>query len=156
MLFIKLYFNFYRVHINHILREFKTHLSWFGISTSNNSHVSVRYFYVPRLQYGKYTDEYIQNNIITTSIDPLQLKHYDDLTDDLKFFEWTISDTHSIICPPSAACVLIIVSVTSKIKSKQNYKEQYQKSEIELSDSDTDNGLFVPEDEECKNNEEGN
>lgn len=155
MLFIKIYFNYYRIHISHVLREFKTHLSWFGISTSNNSSVSVRYFYVPRIQYDKYTDKFVSNNIITTSVDPLQLKQYDALTSDLKFYEWQISDNHPIICPPSAACVLIIVSVTSKIKTNQNHKQQYRKIEIELSDSDTDNGLFVPEDEENKNSEDG-
>lgn len=117
--------------------------------------MSVRYFYVPQIPYGKSNDDCVSNNILSSSVDPLQLKQYDILTSDLKFYEWQITDVNSVICPPSAACVLIIVSVTSKIKTLDKRKQQNRKIEIELSDSDTDNGLFVPEDEENINSDEG-
>lgn len=142
-----------------MLREFKTHLSWFGTSTSNSLAVSIRYFYIPRTQYGQTQNGDISSNIIMGSTDPLQLEEQPDshLMNNLVFKEWQITDTESIIVPPAAACILIIASVNSMKKTKQKRKQQNQNRnrDNELSDSDSDNDFIVPEDEENTNSEEG-
>jgi hypothetical protein len=142
-----------------VLRELKTHLSWFGTSTSNNLTISIRYFYIPRTQYGQSRTGDISSNIIIGSTDPLQLepKPNNDLMNNLVFYEWQITDTNTIIFPPAAACVLIIASVISlkRIKQKRKQHNQNRNKDNELSDSDTDNGFIVPEDEENTNSEEG-
>lgn len=145
--------------MDHVLREFKTHLSWSGTFTSNKvTTLSVRYFYVPNTQYGQSTADCGCTNIISDSPDPLQLKQKQNelLLNNLIFYEWNISNTDSVICPPSAACVLIVVTVTSKKNTRQRRKRsQNQNKDIELSDSDSDNGVIVPEDEENVKSEEG-
>lgn len=140
---------YYRIHIDHVLREFKTHLSWFGTLTSSKvTTLSVRYFYVPRTQYGQLSNDCISSNIISNSSDPLQLKQKQDNspTNNLVFYEWQIPNTNLIICPPSAACVLIVVSVTSMKKKIIKHKKQSQAKDNEPSDSDTDNGVVDFED----------
>lgn len=139
--------------MNHVLREFRTHLSWFGVSTSSS--LSIRYFYVPRSQYGKSKDS-VSSNIISCSTDPLQLekKSDDSSTNNLMFYEWKVSDTNLGSYPPSASCVLIVVS--SLKKNKEKHKHQIQNRDNECSDSYSDDGLVVPEDEEKTNCDEGN
>lgn len=147
----------YSLHINHVLREFKTHLSWFGTSISKSLSVSTRYFYIPRTGYSE--SDYISNNIICGSPDPLQLeqKHNDLLINNLLFNEWQISNNNSTLCPPSAACILIVVSVSAPKKPIAKCKRpQNRKKDNELNDSDTDNGLNAPEDEENTNSDESN
>jgi len=141
--------------MNHVLREFKKNLTWLETSTSKSSSKSVRYFYIPRTEYG---ESDVSNNVIGCSADPLQLeKNKDDsLINTLKFYEWKWSDTNLTVCPPSAASVLILVSVTSTKKTKQKRKRHENPNKAnEISDSDTDNELVVPEDEENTNSEEG-
>lgn len=140
-----------------MLREFKTHLSWFESYTSNKvTTLSTRYFYVPSTQYGQPVDGE-SSNLISDSPDPLQLdqKQDNDLKNNLVFYEWKIPNNESVICPPSAACVLIVVSVTYKKKIKQKLC-QNQKTDHEQSDSDTDNAVADHEDEENLISEEGN
>lgn len=144
-------FNF-RISVNHALREFKTHVPWLKISSTNNLPVSVRYFYVPRTQYDQYNPD-CMNNIVGGSADPLQLKNNQNRfsMSNLEFKEWQISDTN--VRPSSVACFLIIVSVPSlsRTKLKRKRHQAYNK-DFEASDSDTDNDLVVPEDEENRNN----
>lgn len=142
-------FNF-RISVNHALREFKAHVPWLKISSTNNLPVSVRYFYVTRTQYDQYNPD-CMNNIVGGSADPLQLKNNQNRfsMSNLEFKEWQISD----IRPSSVACFLIIVSVPSlsRTKLKRKRHQAYNK-DFEASDSDTDNDLVVPEDEENRNN----
>lgn len=139
--------------MNHVLREFRTHLSWFGVSTSSS--LSIRYFYIPRSQYGKSKD-FVSSNIISCSTDPLQLEHKSDdsSTNNLMFYEWKISDNNSVSYPPPASCVLIVVSSLKKIKEKHK-QHQIQNRDNECSDSYSDDGLVLPEDEEKTNYDEG-
>lgn len=157
LIIIRIIYFDYSLHINHVLREFKTHLSWFGTSISKSLSVSVRYFYIPRMEYGE--SDYISNNIICGSPDPLQLeqKQNNTLINNLLFYEWQISNNNSAICPPSASCILIVVSMSTPKKLKQKCKQnQNRKRDNELNDSDTDNGMNIPDDEENTNSEESN
>lgn len=149
----------YRVHINHVLREFKAHMSWFKTSESKSLPISIRYFYIPWTLYGQSKTDCVSSNIISGSTDPLQLEQKQDdcVTNNCIFNEWQIPNSDSdIICPPSAACVLIIVTVTSKKKKKHISKQHQNEKRDSHSESDTDNGNIVPEDEENTNSEEGN
>jgi len=140
-----------------VLREFKTHLSWSWLSSSNNLPISVRYFYVPRTKYGETSFDCVSNNIISGSNDPLQLrKKHDSSLNNLMFYEWQVPDTDSVICPPSAACILIVVSVTSTKNKQKRKRYQHLNMGNEHSDSDADNGFVVPQNEENINTEEGN
>ncbi|VVC31045.1 Hypothetical protein CINCED_3A015141 [Cinara cedri] len=153
------------ININHVLREFKTHLSWLESSTSNNLTISERYFYVPYTQYHKSSDECVGGNPFINLLDPFQLEQRQDITstNNPMFYEWKIPDNElvfiktepQVVCPPSVASVLIIVSVTSTMKTKQKQHTQLHNRNIdeELSDSDTDNGV-VPEVEKKSNHSE--
>lgn len=104
------------------------------------------------MDYGESDD--ISNNVICGSSDPLELEQKQDnsLINNLVFYEWQISNNNSTICPPSAACILIIVSMSAPKKHKHH---KNQNRDNELSDSDTDNGLNIPDDENT-NSEESN
>lgn len=139
-----------RIPVNHALREFKTHLSWLGTSPASNSlPISVRYFYVPRTEYGKLSTDCI-NNVASGFFDPLHLEKNNISKNNPIFYEWKPSETNPASSPPSAACILIIASVISKQKQKRKRNQNCNKDN-ELSDSDTDNGLAVPEDKENTN-----
>lgn len=72
------------------------------------------------------------------------------------FYEWKIPNANTYECPPSAACVLIVVSVTSLKKTKFKLKYQlYQNKNNEPSDSDTDNGVNEPGNKRNTTYEEG-
>lgn len=139
-----------------MLREFKAHLSWFKNSESNNLPISIRYFYISRMEYGQSKTDCINSNIISCSTDPLLLEQIQDdsLMNNFMFKEWHISSIDSVICPPSAACVLIIVSVTSIKKTKHKRRKQQNENKDSHSESDTDS-FVVPDDEENSNSEEG-
>lgn len=139
-----------------MLREFKTHLSWSWLSSSNKLPISIRYFYVPRTKYGETSDDCVSNNLISGSNNPLQLgKKHDPSLKNLMFYEWQIPDASSVVCPPSAACVLIVVSVTSNKNKQKRKRHQNLNMENEHSDSDVDNNIVVPENPENINTEEG-
>lgn len=139
-----------------MLREFKTHLSWSWLSSSNDLPISIRYFYVPRSKYGDTAFDNVSNNIISGSTDPLQLrKKHDSSLNNVMFYEWQEPDTDLIVCPPSAACVLIVVSVTSTKNKQKRKRHQHLNMGNEHSDSDADNGLVVTQNHENINSEEG-
>ncbi|XP_050434218.1 uncharacterized protein LOC126841666 isoform X2 [Adelges cooleyi] len=138
----------HRISVDHVLREFKTHLSWTGTSTSNGSTLSVRYFYAERTPYGQAKP--FSSNLVAGLLDPLQL---DDtcadtvLSDNLTFHEWQPSAAADTV---NATCVLVLVSVATLANSNGEQENHQHRSvrPIKRSDSDTDNGLVVVEDEE--------
>lgn len=87
-----------------------------------------------------------------SSMDPLKL---DSSINNFKFHEWQISESNSVTCPPSAAYILIIVSVTSIVRTKQKHQYQNQNKDQELSNSDSDNAVVALEDVKILNTEEG-
>lgn len=139
--------------MNHVLRELKKNVTWLETTTSKNLSKSVRYFYVPRSGYG---ESNFSSNVIGSFIDETEQNENDSLINTSKFYEWKLLDTENVVCPPSAASVLVLVCVTSTKKTKQKRKRhKISNNANEISDSDTENGLVLPEDEENANSEEG-
>ncbi|XP_050530001.1 KICSTOR complex protein SZT2-like isoform X2 [Daktulosphaira vitifoliae] len=138
----------YKISINHVLREFKTHISWSGVKLSNNSVLSVRYFYIPRSKYGIFKSHYTSSNLICGIMDPLQLdtNNSDKFSwGDLLFHEWESTETHGMVTPPSATCVIVLIMVITQAKS--NKKRKRQQNITKIINSDTNEGLFVAEDD---------
>lgn len=145
----------FRIHINHVLREFKTHLSWLGSSAPNNLAISIRYFYVPHSQYHKSNGDSVGDNPFIGLADPLQLEQRQEMSliNNPMFYEWKIPDSELVFCKsksqmmcPSVASILIIVSVTTTKKTKQKLQQpQNRNKDDEVSDSDTDNGVVGSE-----------
>lgn len=122
-------------------------------SSNKETTLSTRYFYVPSTQYGQHIIDGESNNILSDSTDPLQLNQKQK--NNLVFYEWQIPNNESIVCPPSAACVLIVVSVTYEKKVKEKLRKK-KKINNDLNGSDSENGVVKLEEKENFSGEEGN